>query len=135
MHTQYVNRLIELLQQAIDQNTKPYASIIVFNNTIIAEAINETHLQNDPTAHAELLAIRKASQVISPDQLKQAILYASGEPCLMCQTAAAYAQLKEVYYICSKEEMLTIFPSPIETKKINMIKLSATSILDRFTLK
>lgn len=132
MHTKYINCLIHLLEKSKESNAKPYAALIVYNGQIISEAINETHLTNDPTAHAELIAIQRAVQVITQEELKQAILYASGEPCLMCQTAAAYAQLQEVYYVCSKEEMLLFQRTNIQIKPIVPKKLDAQQLLQKF---
>lgn len=132
MHTKYINNLICLLEKSKESHAKPYAALIVYNGEIISEAINETHLSNDPTAHAELIAIQRAVKVITQEELKQAILYASGEPCLMCQTAAAYAQLQEVYYVCSKEEMLLLQKTNIQIKPIIPKKLDAQQLLQKF---
>lgn len=123
MHTKYINRLIQLVETTKEIQAKPYAALIVYNNEIIAEAINEFHLTNDPTAHAELIAIQRAVQKLTPSELKQAILYASGEPCLMCLTAASYTQLQDIYYIYSKKEMQSLLESPIQFKQLVPKKL------------
>ncbi|MEK4387018.1 deaminase [Solibacillus sp. FSL W7-1464] len=106
----YIDRLQQLLTDAIKQNGKPFAALIVINDEIVAEAINETHLTKDPTAHAELLAIQRGYKHLTKDQLPHAILYASGEPCQMCVTAAQYAGISRIVYYYNIEELKTVYP-------------------------
>ena len=92
----------------------------------MAEAINESHLTHDPTAHAEILAIQRASKILSKEQLSHATLYASGQPCQMCSTAAQYAGIVDIVYFYNKEELQTVYPyeaqlQPLKIHKKNQI--------------
>ena len=66
------------------------------------------HKTNDPTHHAELLALQKATQILTPEQLAEATLYASGEPCTMCYTAAQFLDIKDIYYCVSRDEIVAL---------------------------
>lgn len=76
----------------------PFGAVIVKNNEIIAVASNTTLRDNDPTAHAEINAIREAGKKLSTHDLKDCVLYATGYPCPMCLSAIIWANIKEVYY-------------------------------------
>lgn len=82
----------------------PYAAMVVKEGKVIATGTNEVASKNDPTAHAELQAIREACQKLGTTQLTDCELYASGEPCPMCMSAIFYAGIKTVYFAYSKEE-------------------------------
>ncbi len=100
---------IEFLQQAIDlaiENPRngggPYGAVIVHNEQILASSANLVAKNNDPTAHAEILAIRLACQKINDFRLTDCVLYSSCEPCPMCLGAIYWARLKEVYFACNR---------------------------------
>jgi guanine deaminase len=100
---------IEFLQQAIDlaaENPRkgggPYGAVIVQNDQIIASSANLVTKKNDPTAHAEILAIRHACQKINYFHLTGCVLYSSCEPCPMCLGAIYWARLKKVYFACNR---------------------------------
>ena len=76
----------------------PFGAVIVKNNEIIAVASNTTLRDNDPTAHAEINAIREAGKKLGTHDLKDCVLYATGYPCPMCLSAIIWANIKEVYY-------------------------------------
>ncbi|MCU1297733.1 MAG: guanine deaminase [Acidobacteriaceae bacterium] len=76
----------------------PFGTVIVKNNDIIAEGVNQVTLNNDPTAHAEVFAIRQACQKLGRFELKDCALYTSCEPCPMCLGAIYWARLSGVYY-------------------------------------
>ncbi|WP_055108742.1 nucleoside deaminase [Paenibacillus ihumii] len=105
MNTQY------FLQQAIDlarsnvmeKGGRPFGAVIVRNGEIIAAGVNTVLETKDPTDHAELRAIREASRVLGSELLSDCEIYASGEPCPMCQGAIGRADLKAVYYASPKE--------------------------------
>lgn len=70
----------------------------------MAQAHNEVLLRNDPTAHAEILAIRKASEKLGRFHLQGCVLYTTGEPCPMCFSAIHWAHLDGVYYCNTKAD-------------------------------
>jgi guanine deaminase len=76
----------------------PFGAVIVKDNRIVAEGTNQVTLTNDPTAHAEMLAIRQACQELGVFELKECELYTSCEPCPMCLGAIYWARLARVYY-------------------------------------
>jgi len=77
----------------------PVGAVIVDGNgTIVARAGNETRLRNDPTAHAEVLAIRQAAAALGAERLSGCDLYVTLEPCAMCAGAISFARLRRLYY-------------------------------------
>ena len=72
--------------------------VIIKNNEIIAKAHNQTELLNDPTAHAEMLAITQASNSINNWRLKDCIMYVTKEPCVMCAGAIVAARIKKIIW-------------------------------------
>jgi tRNA(Arg) A34 adenosine deaminase TadA len=82
----------------------PFGCVVVKNGEIIASAYNEVLLTNDPTAHAEILAIRRACQVLQSHQLEGCDIYTSCEPCPMCLGAIYWCRPRKVYYAASRED-------------------------------
>lgn len=80
----------------------PYGAIIVKDNQLIAASGNKVTCTLDPTAHAEIVAIRLACLKLNDFQLHGCILYTSCEPCPMCLGAIYWARLAKVYYACSR---------------------------------
>jgi tRNA(adenine34) deaminase len=76
----------------------PVGCVIVRGGTILAQARNRTLADRDPTAHAELLAIRAAARAIASERLVDCDLYVTLEPCAMCAAAMAFARIRRVYY-------------------------------------
>lgn len=76
----------------------PFGALIVHNEEVIASAHNEVLASNDPTAHAEINAIRKASQVLGRYDLSDCVLYTTCYPCPMCLGAILWARIPTVYY-------------------------------------
>ncbi len=91
------------LHLATDEGNKkaePYnfGAVIVKDGKIIAKDFNHVHETNDPSAHAEVSALRKAGQKIGNYNLDGAVMYGSHEPCLMCFSCAAWANITRVVY-------------------------------------
>ncbi|TPE43238.1 nucleoside deaminase [Pontibacter mangrovi] len=76
----------------------PFGAVIVRNGTVIARGYNKVLHTHDPTAHAEVEAIRAASQVLGTHDLSDCEIYASSEPCPMCLGAIYWARIKKIYY-------------------------------------
>src|SRR5258708_38076065 len=76
----------------------PIGCVIVRDNEVIAAAGNRTLTERDPTAHAEILAIRLAAEVIGSERLVDCDLYVTLEPCTMCAAAISFARLRRLYY-------------------------------------
>ena len=82
----------------------PFGAVIVKDNKVIASGHNEVLKNSDPTAHAEMVVIRKASALLKTFHLTGCTLYVTGEPCPMCFSAIHWAHLKAVVYATTKEE-------------------------------
>jgi len=76
----------------------PIGCVIVRNNEVIATAGNRTLTDRDPTAHAEILAIRQAAEVTGSERLIDCDLYVTLEPCTMCAAAISFARVRRLYY-------------------------------------
>jgi tRNA(adenine34) deaminase len=98
-HKQWMHRAIELAQEAGEANDVPVGAVIVdeFGN-LIAEAANRKERDCDPTAHAEILAIRSASKILKNWHLDRCTLYVTLEPCPMCTGAIIQARLSLLVY-------------------------------------
>lgn len=102
----------EFLRQAVDlavENARsgqggPYGAVIVKEGRAIASSGNMVTSNIDPTAHAEVMAIRLACQKLNDFQLPGCILYSSCEPCPMCLGAIYWARLEKVYFACSRHD-------------------------------
>jgi tRNA(adenine34) deaminase len=81
-----------------ERGEAPIGCVIVRGGLIVARAGNRTLAERDPTAHAEMLAIRRAAAVVGSERLDDCDLYATLEPCVMCAGAAALARIRRLYY-------------------------------------
>jgi tRNA(Arg) A34 adenosine deaminase TadA len=100
----FLSRAIELASESIREGGGPFGAIIVKEEKIISEAFNRVVLNNDPTAHAEILAIRQASSVLHSHNLDGCTLYSSCEPCPMCLGAIYWSGIKKVVYSCDRTD-------------------------------
>ena len=94
----FMKRAIELSINSVKNGGGPFGCVIVKNNRIIAEGSNEVTLSNDPTAHAEIVTIRKACKNINDFNLKGSEIYTSCEPCPMCLSAIYWSHIDIIYY-------------------------------------
>lgn len=100
---------IRLSEEGMEANEGgPFGAVVVRNNQIIATGKNKVTSSNDPTAHAEVVAIRKACEFLNSFQLEDCIIYTSCEPCPMCLGAIYWARPKAVFYACTKEDAAAI---------------------------
>lgn len=101
---QFLLRAIELGQEAATAGGGPFGAVVVRGDSIVAEGRNESLPRNDPTAHAELLAIRAAGAALGRRDLSDCVLYTSTEPCPMCLAACYWARIPTVVYSASGED-------------------------------
>ena len=94
----FMLRAIELSMISVKTNGGPFGCVIVKNNQIIAEGSNEVTKTNDPTAHAEIVTIRKACNELKNFHLKGAEIYTSCEPCPMCLSAIYWSHIDKIYF-------------------------------------
>jgi tRNA(Arg) A34 adenosine deaminase TadA len=94
-----MDRALELARAAADLGEVPVGAVIAgADGRIIAEAHNLTRARKDPTAHAEMLAIQQAAQVLQSERLIDCDLYVTLEPCPMCAAAISFARVRRLYY-------------------------------------
>jgi tRNA(Arg) A34 adenosine deaminase TadA len=95
----FMERAIQLsLENVRSGRGGPFGCVIARDGDLIAEGVNEVTASNDPTAHAEILAIRRASQKLAGFELAGCELYSSCEPCPMCLSAIYWARIERIYF-------------------------------------
>ena len=98
-------RAIELAQAGVESNAGgPFGCVVVKNGEIIGEGVNQVTSTNDPTAHAEVVAIRNACSKLASFQLDGSVIYASCEPCPMCLGAIYWARPERVFIACDRND-------------------------------
>lgn len=91
-------------QKAFEQDEVPVGAVIVQNGKIIARAHNKNIISSDPTAHAEIIALRQAAEINQSSRLDKCDIYVTLEPCSMCASAISLARIRRVYYAASDKK-------------------------------
>ncbi|MGD7035522.1 nucleoside deaminase [Methylotuvimicrobium buryatense] len=144
-HSDYLQQAIDLAAENVESGQGgPYGALIVKEGKIIAASGNQVTGRLDPTAHAEVMAIRMACQTLNDYQLTGCTLYTSCEPCPMCLGAIYWARLDKVYYACSREDAAAAgfddsfiydeIPLPPDERSIAMLNLKQGNDLKPFEL-
>ena len=117
-HQEWLEQALQLALHNRRQGGRPFAALLVRDNQLVASAVNGMHQDGDPTRHAELEALRQASQV---GPLAGAIVYASGHPCPMCLSALVMNGIAAVYYAFDNEDAAPFgFDSPAAYHKLGL---------------
>jgi tRNA(Arg) A34 adenosine deaminase TadA len=103
-HENTMRRAIELSIRNVENGGGPFAAVIVRDGKVFAEAVNTVIDDHDPTAHAEVNAIRKAAGLAGDFHLENCVLYTTCEPCPMCLGAIYWAGIPEVYYANNRDD-------------------------------
>ena len=103
-HEQLLERAIRLSIDNVAQGGGPFGAVVAREGEIVAEGVNRVTALHDPTAHAEVQAIRLAAQKLGRFDLSDCILYASCEPCPMCLGAIYWARLGALYYAATQHD-------------------------------
>ncbi|KJS89692.1 tRNA adenosine(34) deaminase TadA [Desulfosporosinus sp. BICA1-9] len=98
IHQDWMRVALREAQTAFEQGEAPIGAVIVLNGQVIASAHNEREQKNDPTAHAEVLAIQRAAKVLGSWRLTDTTLYVTLEPCPMCAGAIIQSRIKQLVY-------------------------------------
>lgn len=102
-HEYWMQQAIDLARKGMSANAGgPFGAIVVKDNQVVGRGHNSVTSTNDPTAHAEVVAIREACHKLGTFQLDGCVLYTSCEPCPMCLGAIYWARPEKVYYACSR---------------------------------
>lgn len=104
-HAEFMARAIELAQSGVNRNLGgPFGCVIVKDGSVIGEGSNQVTSSLDPTAHAEIVAIREACQNLNSFQLEGCIVYTSCEPCPMCLGAIYWARPERIFIACNRQD-------------------------------
>ena len=138
-----MQRAIELSLENVRSGAGgPFAALVVRNGSVVATGTNQVTAAQDPTAHAEVVAIRSACQALHNFQLSDCELYTTCEPCPMCMGAIYWARLARVYYANTRDDAARIgfddtliynqLVLPLDERKIPMIPLMRDEALEAF---
>jgi tRNA(adenine34) deaminase len=94
----FMDLALKAAEKAQESGEVPIGCVIVRQNEVLATAGNRTLTDRDPTAHAEILAIRRAAAIIGSERLVDCDLYVTLEPCTMCAAAISFARVRRLYY-------------------------------------
>jgi tRNA(Arg) A34 adenosine deaminase TadA len=97
-HESLMRRAIALSREGAERGGTPFGAVVAFHGEVVGEAFNEARATNDPTAHAEIVAIRRAGARLGRFWLTECVLYSSAEPCPMCLAAALWARIDKVFF-------------------------------------
>lgn len=102
---EFMRRAIELARQGVENNVGgPFGCVIAKDGRLIAEGVNSVTSTNDPTAHAEIVAIRKACTNLNSFQLEGCTIYATCEPCPMCLGAIYWSRVQRLFIACDRDD-------------------------------
>lgn len=99
-----MERALALAREAADAGEVPVGAVVTRRGKVVAEARNETVALDDPTAHAEMLAIRRAGAALGSQRLTGCDLHVTLEPCAMCAAAISFARLERLYFGAEDEK-------------------------------
>lgn len=103
-HKKYMREAIRLASDNISNGGGPFGAILVKNGKIVGKGVNRVTANNDPTAHAEIIAIRDAAQRLNTFDLNGCTIYTSCEPCPMCLGAIYWARISHIFYGNSQQD-------------------------------
>ncbi len=141
----FLKRAVDLsIQGSVEGKGYPFGAVVVRQGKIVGEGHNEVIAGCDPTAHAEIVAIRQAAQNLGTYELADCELYTSCEPCPMCLGAIYWAKIPKVYYANTRHDAADIgfddaliyeeIPKPVEERQVEMIPLSKEEAMKAFEL-
>jgi len=140
----FMMRAIELSIESVKSKGGPFGCVIVKNNKIIAEGSNKVTMNNDPTAHGEIVAIRAACQKLNTFNLSECDLYSSCEPCPMCLSAIYWSRIENIFYANTRIDAKNIdfddsfiyseINKNLENRKIKMHQIHRDEALEAFKI-
>jgi len=104
MQRTFLRQAIQIAVDSVRAGGGPFGALVVKDGAVVATGANRVTLVNDPTAHAEILAIREACRLLGVFQLEGCDIYSSCEPCPMCLGALYWARPSRVYYAATRED-------------------------------
>ncbi|MDX1409641.1 MAG: nucleoside deaminase [Saprospiraceae bacterium] len=142
-HEHFMRMAIELGRNGVMNNIGgPFGAVVVKDGNVIGRGWNKVTSTNDPTAHAEVTAIRDACAYLGSFQLDECVIYTSCEPCPMCLGAIYWARPKHIYYAASRRDAADIdfdddhiyeeMRAPLHERKIPITQVCREEALDLF---
>ncbi len=108
MDRQFLRQAIELAVENVRRNGGPFGALVVRGGVVIATGSNQVTRTNDPTAHAEIVALREACRVLGSFQLDECEVYSSCEPCPMCLGALYWARPSRIYFAATQHQAAAV---------------------------
>ena len=140
----FMAKAIELSISSASTIGGPFGSVVVKDNKIVAEGSNKVTSSNDPTAHAEIVAIREACKKLNTFDLSGCEIYTSCEPCPMCLSAIYWSRIEKIYYANTREDAKNIdfddsfiyleIPKKTDDRKIKMTQILRDDALKAFEI-
>ncbi len=140
----FMKRAIELSENSANNTGGPFGCVIVKDEKIVAEGSNKVTFTNDPTAHAEIVAIREACKKLNTFKLSDCDIYTSCEPCPMCLSAIYWSHINTIYFGNTREDAKKInfddsmiyseFSKKIEDRKIPIKQMLREEALKAFEI-
>jgi tRNA(Arg) A34 adenosine deaminase TadA len=138
----FIRRAIELSLESVKKGGGPFGAVITKDGEIISESCNQVTLLNDPTAHAEIGAIREAARKMNTFDLSGCSIYVSCEPCPMCLGAIYWARINKVFFANTRSDAENIgfddsliyeeISRPVQERKIEFKQLLSEEALEAF---
>ena len=97
----FMEEALKEAKKALEKGEVPIGAVVVLGKDIVGRGYNQPITKNDPTAHAEIMALRDASMNLKNYRLKDTLVYSTLEPCLMCAGALVHARIKKLFYSAS----------------------------------
>ena len=141
----FMEEALKEAKKALEKGEVPIGAVVVLGEDVIGRGYNQPVAKNDPTAHAEIIALRDASMNLKNYRLKDTLVYSTLEPCLMCAGALVHARIKKLFYSSSDpksgviESNGSLMQSAFLNHKISyeggILKEESSQILKNFFLK
>lgn len=135
----FMRQALAQAQLAFDEDEVPVGAVIVLNNKVIARGYNQVEKLNDPTAHAEIIALTSAFHYLGSKYLPDATIYITVEPCLMCAGALYWSKISRIVYGAADEkngyQHITQETSPFHPKTVltaGVLKDECTTLMKNF---
>jgi guanine deaminase len=144
MNDSFMSKAIAMSIENVARGGGPFAALVVKNGEIVGSGVNQVTATNDPTAHAEIVAIRAACRALRAFQLDGCDIYTTCEPCPMCLGAIYWARPKRVFFANTREDAKDIgfddefiyrqIALPFEQRSIPLIPMLRDEALEAFRL-
>lgn len=119
----FMARAVELARRGANTpGASPIGCVLVMDGRVVAEGHNEVGLRHDPTAHAEMVAIRRAGAALGRDDLRGAVLYSTLQPCGMCTMASIWSHVGRIVYGAGREDVHRMYFEDRHLDTMNFIR-------------